>query len=162
MQFEPGTWARYAVSADPAKPGAAPDPYDPWDAIYAAANDLHANGAPGDWPRAIYAYNHAGWYVSEVLALGRQLRHRGRPGRPAASSALCEQARPRPAAPGTAGKVIRYVEAQLGKRYVFGGTGSDAFDCSGLAMMAYRAAGIAIHAPPQPSGPSAARSRPAR
>ena len=51
MQFEPGTWAQYAVSADPTKPGAPPDPYDPWDAIFAAANDLHANGAPGDWPR---------------------------------------------------------------------------------------------------------------
>ncbi len=69
MQFEPGTWARYAVAADPTKPGAPPDPYDPWDAIFAAANDLHANGAPGDWPRAIYAYNHAGWYVSEVQQL---------------------------------------------------------------------------------------------
>ena len=43
MQFEPGTWAQYAVSADPTKPGAPPDPYDPWDAIFAAANDLHAS-----------------------------------------------------------------------------------------------------------------------
>ena len=72
MQFEPGTWAQYAVSADPTKPGAPPDPYDPWDAIFAAANDLHANGAPGDWPRAIYAYNHAGWYVSEVQQLAQR------------------------------------------------------------------------------------------
>ena len=77
MQFEPGTWAQYAVSADPTKPGAPPDPYDPWDAIFAAANDLHANGAPGDWPRAIYAYNHAGWYVSEVQQLAQQLRANG-------------------------------------------------------------------------------------
>ncbi len=29
MQFEPGTWAQYEVSADPSKPGAPPDPYDP-------------------------------------------------------------------------------------------------------------------------------------
>ena len=72
MQFEPGTWAQYAVSADPTKPGAPPDPYDSWDAIFAAANDLHANGAPGDWPRAIYAYNHAGWYVSEVQQLAQR------------------------------------------------------------------------------------------
>ena len=72
MQFEPDTWAQYAVSADPTKPGAPPDPYDPWDAIFATANDLHANGAPGDWPQAIYAYNHAGWYVSQV----QQLAHR--------------------------------------------------------------------------------------
>jgi hypothetical protein len=72
MQFEPGTWARYAVSADPTKPGAPPDPYDPWDAIFASADDLHANGAPGDWPQAIYAYNHAGWYVSEVQQLAQR------------------------------------------------------------------------------------------
>jgi len=72
MQFEPGSWAQYAVSTDPSKPGAPPNPYDPWDAIFAAANDLHANGAPGDWPGAIYAYNHAGWYVSEVQQLGQR------------------------------------------------------------------------------------------
>ena len=72
MQIEPGTWSQYAVSADPAKPGSAPDPYDPWDAIFTAANYLHASGAPGDWPGAIFAYNHAGWYVSEVQQLAQR------------------------------------------------------------------------------------------
>ena len=43
-----------------------------------------------------------------------------------------------------AAAVILYAAAQLGKPYQWGGTGPDAFDCSGLAMMAYRAAGIAI------------------
>jgi cell wall-associated NlpC family hydrolase len=66
MQFEPETWARYGVSADPEKPGAPPEPYDPWDAIYAAAHYLRASGAPGDWSAAVYAYNHAAWYVREV------------------------------------------------------------------------------------------------
>ena len=56
MQFEPGTWAQYGVSADPSKPGAAPDPYDPWDAIFAAANLLRSLGAPGNWWQAIYMY----------------------------------------------------------------------------------------------------------
>ena len=37
---------------------------------------------------------------------------------------------------------INYAQGQLGKPYLFGGTGPDAFDCSGLVMMAYRAAGI--------------------
>src|SRR5262249_15897099 len=41
-------------------------------------------------------------------------------------------------------KVIAYARAQLGKPYVWGGTGPDAFDCSGLVMMAYRSAGIDI------------------
>jgi cell wall-associated NlpC family hydrolase len=43
-----------------------------------------------------------------------------------------------------AAAVILYTAAQLGKPYQWGGTGPDAFECSGLAMMAYRAAGIAI------------------
>ena len=45
---------------------------------------------------------------------------------------------------GTAGKILAFAEAQLGKPYLYGATGSDAYDCSGLVMMAYRAAGIAI------------------
>ena len=56
----------------------------------------------------------------------------------------CEQADLGPLPAGTAGKVIAYAEAQLGKPYQWGATGPDSFDCSGLAMMAYRAAGITI------------------
>ena len=44
------------------------DVYDPADAIPAAAGYLVANGAPQDLRRAIFAYNHADWYVDEVLA----------------------------------------------------------------------------------------------
>ena len=66
MQFTPPTWAQYQVSADPAKPGAPPAPDDPWDAIFTAARDLKASGAPGDWQAALYAYNHAGWYVTQA------------------------------------------------------------------------------------------------
>jgi cell wall-associated NlpC family hydrolase len=43
-----------------------------------------------------------------------------------------------------AAAVILYAAEQLGKPYQWGGTGPDAFDCSGLAMMAYRSAGLAI------------------
>ena len=66
MQFEPGTWARYQVHG----PGGAspPDVYDEIDAVYAAANYLRNSGAPADWPAAIFSYNHAGWYVREILA----------------------------------------------------------------------------------------------
>jgi hypothetical protein len=61
------TWQRYEVTG---VPGGADPPsvYDEADAVYAAANLLHASGAPGDWPEALYAYNHAGWYVAEVSA----------------------------------------------------------------------------------------------
>jgi len=39
---------------------------------------------------------------------------------------------------------ISFALAQIGKPYVWGGTGPDGWDCSGLMMMAYRAAGITI------------------
>ncbi|HYA45858.1 MAG TPA: hypothetical protein VED59_09630, partial [Acidimicrobiales bacterium] len=52
-----------------------PNPYDPTDAVYAAARDLCANdGADSsNLPAAIWAYNHADWYVSEVLVLSAEL-----------------------------------------------------------------------------------------
>jgi hypothetical protein len=65
MQFMPETWAAYGVDAN--GDGVA-DPYDPEDAIFAAANYLSASGAPADWYNAVFAYNHADWYVAEVLA----------------------------------------------------------------------------------------------
>jgi Transglycosylase SLT domain len=65
MQFMPETWAGYGVDAN--GDGVA-DPYDPEDAIHAAANYLQASGAPSDWYNAVFAYNHADWYVAEVLA----------------------------------------------------------------------------------------------
>jgi transglycosylase-like protein with SLT domain len=65
MQFMPETWDGYGVDAN--GDGVA-DPYDPEDAIFAAANYLSASGAPGDWYGAIFAYNHADWYVADVLA----------------------------------------------------------------------------------------------
>ena len=65
MQFMPATWAAYGVDADD---NGARDPFDPDDAIYAAARYLSASGAPGNWHDAIYAYNHAEWYVEKVEA----------------------------------------------------------------------------------------------
>lgn len=63
MQFLASTWAKYGVDAEGPGP---PDRWDPADAIFGAANYLRAAGAPGDYRAAIYAYNHAGWYVQEV------------------------------------------------------------------------------------------------
>ncbi len=39
---------------------------------------------------------------------------------------------------------ISYALEQLGKPYIWGGTGPAGYDCSGLVMMAYQAAGISI------------------
>jgi murein DD-endopeptidase MepM/ murein hydrolase activator NlpD len=64
MQFMPSTWETYGVDAN--GDGVA-DPYNPEDAIFAAARYLSAAGMPADTYGAIYAYNHADWYVTEVL-----------------------------------------------------------------------------------------------
>ena len=65
MQFMPATWGSYGVDANG---DGIRDPYDPEDAIFAAANYLRASGMPADTDGAIFSYNHADWYVAEVLA----------------------------------------------------------------------------------------------
>ncbi|MEA2440295.1 MAG: hypothetical protein QOH76_1719, partial [Thermoleophilaceae bacterium] len=47
------------------------DPYNPVDAIFAAARYLKAAGAQTDLRKAIFAYNHAGWYVDSVMLRAR-------------------------------------------------------------------------------------------
>jgi soluble lytic murein transglycosylase-like protein len=64
MQFIPSTWAKYGVDAT--NSGTA-DPYNPVDAIFAAARYLDAAGASKNLGKAIFAYNHANWYVQSVL-----------------------------------------------------------------------------------------------
>ena len=65
MQFMPATWATYGVDANG---DGERDPYNPVDAIFAAARYLHASGAATNLKAAIYSYNNAGWYVDEVIA----------------------------------------------------------------------------------------------
>jgi cell wall-associated NlpC family hydrolase len=47
-----------------------------------------------------------------------------------------------PSVSGSAGGVVGYASAQLGKPYCYAGTGPDCFDCSGLTMMAWAQAGV--------------------
>jgi murein DD-endopeptidase MepM/ murein hydrolase activator NlpD len=68
MQFMPSTWLRWGVDAD--GDGVA-DPWNATDAVYAAARYLAASGGQGDISRAVFSYNHADWYVQEVLDLAR-------------------------------------------------------------------------------------------
>jgi hypothetical protein len=65
MQFMPETWEAYGVDANG---DGVKDPFNPEDAIFAAASYLKASGMPGDVYGAIYSYNHADWYVQEVLS----------------------------------------------------------------------------------------------
>jgi murein DD-endopeptidase MepM/ murein hydrolase activator NlpD len=64
MQFMPATWKTYGVDGNQ---DGLMDPYNPVDAIFAAARYLKAAGADKDIRAAVFAYNHADWYVDSVL-----------------------------------------------------------------------------------------------
>src|SRR5262245_11965593 len=74
MQFMPSTWARWGTDAN--GDGIA-DPDNPTDAIFSAARYLAACGGQYNIVRAVYCYNHANWYVNEVLALAAQYSRGG-------------------------------------------------------------------------------------
>jgi peptidoglycan hydrolase CwlO-like protein len=71
MQFMPTTWETSGVDGN--GDGVA-NVMDPEDAIPAAASYLQDGGAPQDWYRALYSYNHADWYVKKVLAVAEAYR----------------------------------------------------------------------------------------
>ena len=64
-QFIDSTWKTMGVDAD--GDGKA-DRQNPIDSVYATARYLAYSGAPKDYEKAIFAYNHADWYVRKVLA----------------------------------------------------------------------------------------------
>jgi hypothetical protein len=68
MQFMPATWEMYGTDANH---DGKRDPYNPVDAIFASARYLKAAGGETDINKAIFAYNHADWYVDSVLMRAR-------------------------------------------------------------------------------------------
>jgi murein DD-endopeptidase MepM/ murein hydrolase activator NlpD len=64
MQFMPATWKEYGITATG---HGVPNPYDPSDAIFSAARYLAVNGGAHHLRKAVFAYNHAMWYVDSVL-----------------------------------------------------------------------------------------------
>ncbi|GAA2406174.1 NlpC/P60 family protein [Actinomadura vinacea] len=147
MQFVSGTWAAFGVDGD--RDGRK-DRYSPADAIPGAARYLRHNGAPAKMRAALFAYNHSAAYVNDVLARARRYESavRSTPGantlQPAQASGCKPMVGAHAAPSGTVAKIIAFAMAQRGKRYVFGASGPDAWDCSGLVQGAYRAVGYAI------------------
>jgi cell wall-associated NlpC family hydrolase len=125
MQFEPATFAQYAVDGDHDGQLSA---YDPADAIYTAAAMLCANGAASSTAagirQAVFAYNHSQAYVNDVLGWAARYTV--------------------PVPSGEAATAIAFALHQIGKPYQWGAAGPDAYDCSGLVYAAYAAAGIHI------------------
>jgi cell wall-associated NlpC family hydrolase len=127
--------------------------YDPADAIAGAAKYLVTAGVQTNPSGAIFAYNHLQSYVQSVLFYAGQYAG-GNYSVVAAAMPPADSVAGCSTKPGDVSTVqaptqavataIAYAEQQIGQPYLWGGTGPDAFDCSGLVMMAYRAAGIDI------------------
>jgi len=142
MQFLPGTWADYGADGD--GDGRA-DPFDPADAIPAAARYLCALDIGHDVRAALVSYNcgnpgpacvaAAAGYAARVLTYAAGYAAGG----PSATAGVGA------VAPGPAAQLaVRAALAQLGTPYLWGGEEPGGFDCSGLVQFAYAAAGVAL------------------
>ena len=133
------------------------DVYDPADAIAGAAKYLIEHGVQQNAASAIFAYNHANWYVEEVLSwastyasggftVADNITQKAGAGVTSDNTACTQNSTLESfvAPNATVATAVSYAEDQIGKPYLYGGTGPAAFDCSGLVMMAYRAAGVNI------------------
>jgi peptidoglycan DL-endopeptidase CwlO len=119
--------------------------YDPADAIAGAAKYLLEHGVLDNVDSAIFAYNHLESYVQTVLFWAGTYARGGYTVSPVTLDSAPQCVPGVGQAPNSAAATaIDFAEEQLGKPYQWGGTGPDSFDCSGLVMMAYRAAGIDI------------------
>ncbi|MEC3915508.1 C40 family peptidase [Nocardia sp. CDC160] len=139
MQFLAPTFdsvaSRHPMPADGANP---PTRYNPVDAVYAAAYYLCDSGAPADVYSAIFTYNHADWYVKEVLDHAATYRSQAPTG-----TGDCDNTHGND----RASLVLAFACAQLGQPYVWGGDGpqvNGGWDCSGLTKAAYAAVDVAL------------------
>ena len=144
MQFMPATFAAYGVDGD--GDGAA-DIHNPADSVYSAANYLVASGVlngPDGVKQALYAYNHADWYVGDVLYYA----HAYGGGQVLGSTINCPPGAGNPNLPPLAderiAQVLTWAGQQVGKPYLMGANGPDAYDCSSLVQNAYAQIGITM------------------
>ncbi len=119
--------------------------YEAPDAIAGAAKYLLENGVLSNVQGAIFAYNHSTVYVQDVMNYANMYAKGGytvtQVGVTSATT-QCLTSASSQAPNQVVAAAIAYAEAQIGKPYVWGGTGPDGYDCSGLVYMAYQTAGV--------------------
>jgi cell wall-associated NlpC family hydrolase len=147
MQFLSTTWRTWGRLA-PGRPiGTRASVQNAWDSIYSAAAYLCGTqgGAITDLDAAILSYNHSPRYLADVLAkaiaYGLVFPGSASPGAPSDGGASAPDGVLRPGDPNAA---VAAALTKLGVPYVYGATGPNAFDCSGLTQWAYRQAGVTI------------------
>lgn len=146
MQFMPATFAAYGVDGD--QDGRA-DITNPVDSIFSAANYLVASGVTrgaDGVKNALYAYNHADWYVGDVL----HYAHAYGGGDVLGTTTDCgpglgtgDPTLP-PLADERLQTVLAWAAGKKGLPYAVGGVGPGSFDCSGFVMVAYSQIGISL------------------
>ncbi|WP_107400439.1 transglycosylase family protein [Streptomyces africanus] len=128
LQFSQSTWAsfggtRYAARADLAAKAQQ----------IAVAEKVLAVQGPGAWP-----------VCGARAGLARGGPAPGPESQAPATARKAPAAQPRMAGTSVSTRAVSYARAQLGKPYAYGATGPDSYDCSGLTMAAWRAAGVSI------------------
>lgn len=160
MQFLAGTWTMYGADGNG---DGERDRYAPADAIFGAANYLRASGAPDDYRKAIFAYNHAEWYVNKVLGFAKRYRgtliRRATTQAPGKLTGGVQRVRggqrhivPLPGFPGESCD-IRIVSNVVFLAAVFDLTITDCYAATGHEASGEHPRGLAIDAVPKQGGP---------
>ncbi|HPE12008.1 MAG TPA: peptidoglycan DD-metalloendopeptidase family protein [Actinomycetota bacterium] len=143
MQFMPATWALYGVDGD--GDGRA-DIHNNADSAMSAANYLTASGVTAGVEglrRAIFAYNHADWYVNDVLYYAAAYGGGLVPGDPS-DCGPGGQGNPNlpPIDNAKITTMLTWAQSHVGDPYIFGANGPNAWDCSSFTQAAYARIGI--------------------
>lgn len=147
MQFMPSTWATYGVDGD--GDGKA-DIDNNADSIMTAANYLTklgvTTGGAAGVKRAIFGYNHAQWYVNDVLYYAAKYGGGTVQGDPTECGTGKGNGNPDlpPLKSKRVKKLLTWTKSHLGDNYVMGANGPHTWDCSSFASAAYQQIGITM------------------